>query len=325
MYISGRLEATVQDETDENDNRVYGMRSSTLLGIGTDVVAVVCHVARLNIVEKQALRIAISGFCEGLAIIKRLRTGQKEKILLDRGDIRAMLLDTFDDPKSINVATQFASSLTTVAGSALRPSSVFPTTAYNNYVKLKDVKVFRIFSHTAGKMIGFEQHITIRSWKGYNKVIAHEVTFVHRTVQNRKNLDQDPTTWSVMALQRRGLFNMTPHEVWHGREGEGKTSIPIDPARLNEPLFLRSRPSGVDLDSPSNRNAPNQAAETDAGFRRKIRLRCDNLGIGACNEGAYRGAYGLRRIGGTKALANGGEKLAQVSSQSCPCLCLVLS
>lgn len=61
-----------------------------------------------------------------------------------------------------------------------------------------------------------------------------------------------------MSIQRKKGFGLTDEELWDGKKGEERVLyVPIKKEMLQEPLFLRSRHSGVDLDSPKNEKAPN--------------------------------------------------------------------
>ncbi|KAF9036267.1 hypothetical protein BJ165DRAFT_627768 [Panaeolus papilionaceus] len=143
-----------------------------------------------------------------------------------------------------------------------RPSTLGPpdqfTLESGEYPRLRDLKFFRTAAGT------WAIEVTLKHFKGaFRSTNSKQIKFTLRSVHMAHNVVLDPTTWGIMYLFSRNAFEKKYKSVMEIFTDDS-AELKIDPAMLDEPLFLRAFPSANGLtDQPALGRAATSSLNND--------------------------------------------------------------
>jgi hypothetical protein len=225
-------------------------RPITLHNYVADITDLATKYSKLTSQQLLDLRRDLDSFGASLGRKYGLKKPPPQKMFFTRPTPGSWFKKEMKDPISIDVSLQFCNIIRLISQVGSRPCGLFITKAYDNFFQLGDLKFYRV-KDERGRTLGFSMDWILKSFKGFQKDIAHEMPVCLASLQNRRFLYLDAPTGIVAQLFRRGCFGeQTAAEVYD----DPGSIVTIDPAFIQQPFYLKINKKGEGLVSTENVN-----------------------------------------------------------------------
>ncbi|WVQ99693.1 hypothetical protein IAU59_006834 [Kwoniella sp. CBS 9459] len=211
-----------------------------------------------------------------------LKKHERRKTTLYPEDIKGLIEHIFEEYHDrIDIAVQMAAMILVFMYTGARPGSVLKTRHYPYlYSVWRDIKFFPA-RDAEGQTVGFDVHVTLRSFKGYHSLEDMRITFKVQSTISSQYAVLDLGTYLIAHAIGQGAFGEKTLEDLLRTE---KASFTVDPGFMDVPLF-RARAS---------RNVLSSDPMTDASANAQLRAIMQSYGIGSFT-GFSDTLYALRR------------------------------